>query len=211
MKNIKFNKKLLVYGVAGLSLCSLTACNKKIFDFNKAYNVVTEKNADNLSIIGIDRYWDYEGIQSQFQTNDGLLILSSTKQTQLIYTENQENFETYIDSLTTDADTITWCNEINYSKDRWNKNLLDFNYSYNKAIILSDDTATIVNISKWTDYSDDKIQLILEDDSCILTNCDNIKLINDNNAEEGALEKYAASLVGNSDNVNTYKVKVKTK
>ena len=102
---------------------------------------------------------------------------------------------------------------INTSLDLYNKDIFDFNYTYDKAIILSGETATIVELNSWTDYDkDDKIQLQLSDDTYILTNIDNVKLINDEHAKEDSLYNYAVSLVGSEEKVvtRTY-VKAKTK
>ena len=94
---------------------------------------------------------------------------------------------------------------IDTSKDLWNKDLLDLHFTYDKAIILSGDNAIITNISTWTDYEDDdKIQLKLADGSCVLTNVDKVKLINDDSAKEDSLKNYAISLVGDEKNVIYY-------
>ena len=94
---------------------------------------------------------------------------------------------------------------IDVSFDSWNKDIFDFHYKYDKAIILSEEKATIVNVKTWKDYEeDDKIQLKLDDDNYILTNIDNVKLINDDNAKEDSLYNYAVSLVGSEENVIYY-------
>lgn len=91
--------------------------------------------------------------------------------------------------------------KIDYSPNSCNKDILDMHFTYNKAIILSDKSATIVELSTRNDYKDNKIQVKLKDDTCILTNINKIKLINDEEAENDRLKNYAISLVGNEEKV----------
>lgn len=101
--------------------------------------------------------------------------------------------------------------EIHYGK-KFNKNLIDLAYTFNKAIILKDDSALIVELDTWRDYEeDDKIQILLKDGTCLLTEVDKVKLVNDENAEDGAVDRYATTLVGSSDKVKHYDAPFKTK
>lgn len=216
ISNLKFTKKgIALCLAAGMSLVSLTACNKQVVDFNKAFNVVVEKNDENVSVVGIKEYTDYSGTMVQFVTMDGLVIISSTMQTQLVNVKNEEALDSYISSITYDEENITSYDELQNTKikygDKFNKDILDTRLSYNKAILVSDDTVTIFEISKWLDYEDDKIQIKLKDGTCMLQNADKIKIINDKNAREDSLINYAASLVGSKDKVITYGVKKLTK
>lgn len=100
---------------------------------------------------------------------------------------------------------------IDVSGDKWNKTLLDTQYLFNKAIILSEDNAMIVNVNSWTDYEDDKIQIELNDGTYVLTSIDEVKLIDDMYAKKDSLKNYAISLVGSEDKVIYYdEVLVKT-
>jgi len=205
LKNLKINKKLLLLATTSSLTLMLSGCgNKQVFDFNKNFNVALEPNGDNISIASIISYNDYDGTQVQFVTTDGLRIVSSTHQLQLLNVNNQESLNNYINYLTDSNDQVTYCdNDTNYDKN-WNKELFDFAKTFNKAIILKDDSALIVDLDTWKDYEDDKIQIRLIDGTYILTEVDNIKLVNDLDAAEGALEKYAASLCGSIDNVKYY-------
>lgn len=212
IKNFKITPKGLALVLSGtMTLTSLTWCNKQIVDFNKSFNVALETNNGYVSIAGIKAYSDYEGGQVQFITEDGLVVLTSTRQTQLIKTNDTNKVNKYAKSLTgNDEDKIMDYNKmqgvcIDVSFDSWNKDIFDFHYKYDKAIILSEEKATIVNVKTWKDYEeDDKIQLKLDDDNYILTNIDNVKLINDDNAKEDSLYNYAVSLVGSEENVIYY-------
>lgn len=208
IKNLKLSKKITCLGIAGsLSLSTLTGCgNKQVLDFNKSFNVVIEKNDENLSVVGIKEYSDYSGSQVQFVTEDNLRVITSTFQTQLIKAENEEVINNYTSKLAKEENIIRYDalqgTEIDYSVNSWNKDMLDMHYTYNKAIILSDESATIVELSTWRDYEkDDKVQVKLKDGTCILTNVDKIKLINDDEAENDSLKNYAISLVGSEDKV----------
>lgn len=202
-KNLQIKKKCLLMLTAGaLSSIVLTGCgNKKMLDFNKNFNVVVETNGDAVSVAGIQEYSDYDGSQVQFVTDDGLRVLSSTHQTQLLNADSNESLMNYANQLTNDSENIINYNELqgvelSIKKSSWNKNLLDLNFTYDYAIVLSDNVATIVSIDNWKDYEDDKIQIQLEDGTYILTNADKIKLINDDSAGENSIENYARSLVG---------------
>lgn len=176
-----------------------------MLDFNKSFNIAIEKNDETVSVVGIDGYNDYSGSMVQISTDSGLVILESTNQMQLVKSTSVDSTDSYVNSLTDNLENVTYVGNINYDSDLWNKKLLDLNYVYNKAIILSNDTATIVELDTWCDYEeDDKIQIRLEDGTCILTNADKIKLINDRNASEKSVEEYAASLVGSKDKVVVY-------
>ena len=207
IKNLQVRKNLLGIGLISLSL---TACNKQVVDFNKNFNVVVEVNDDNISVVGIKNYSDYEGSQVQFITNDDLVVLSSSYQTELLNVSSDESLNNYVLALSANKEeNIIKYDElqqttINYGTT-WNKNLIDLNYTFTKAIILSNETATIVNLDTWTDYKeDDKIQIKLTDGTCILTNIDKVKLINDEKANEDSLKNYAISLVGSEENVIFY-------
>lgn len=207
VKNLKVKRNLLSIGLLSMTL---TACNKQVVDFNKNFNVVVEVNDNNVSVVGIKNYSDYSGSQVQFITNDDLVVLSSTYQTELLNVSSEEALNNYTVALSANKEE----NIVNYDElqgttitygEVWNKNLIDLNYTFTKAIILTNDTATIVDLSTWKDYEDDdKIQIKLSDGTCILTNIDRVKLINDDKAGEDSLKNYAISLVGSIDNVVFY-------
>lgn len=206
MKNLKVTSKVLLLGTAtGFTLLAFSGCNKQIIDFNKSFNIAIEKNDESVSVVGINGYKDYNGSMIQISTDSGLVILESTNQMQLVKSTSRDSTDSYIQSLTDDLENVTYVDDINYDSDLWNKKIIDLNYVYNKVIILSNDTATIAKLDTWKNYKkDDKIQIKLEDGTCILTNADKIKLINDRNANEESIEEYAASLVGSKDKVVVY-------
>lgn len=210
ISNLKISKKMVALTLStSLIIAPLTACNKQVIDFNKSFNVAVETNNEIVAVIGISSYSDYEGSQIQYQTKDGLLVLTSTFQTQLIKTNSSENLEKYVNSLTNEASNISYYDElagtsINYSDSVFNKDIFDLHFVYNKAIILSGNTALIAEIETWKDYEDDKIQIKFKDGTCILCEPNKVKLVNDESAKDNSIFNYATALVGNKDNVNIY-------
>lgn len=221
IKNLKITSRAIGLVCAGtIALTSLTGCgNKQILDFNKSFNVAVESNNGYVSVAAIKTYSDYSGDQVQFVTEDGLRVLTSTHQTELMKGTDTDKIYAYALSLAGDDETKVMDYNamqgvsINTDEDSWNKDIFDLHFTYDKAIILSDETATIVELETWRDYDeDDKIQLKLTDGNCILTNMDHVKLINSDEAKNDSLHNYAASLVGNEDNVIYYEsVKEKVK
>lgn len=210
--NLKITKKFIALALTStITLGAMTGCgNKQIVDFNKQFNVAIESNNGYVSIVAIDTYSDYSGDQVQFITEDGLLVLTSTHQTELIKTNEADSVYNYALMLAgNDKEKVIDYNKmqeinIDVSLGGLNKDIFDFHYTYNKAIILSNNSATIAELDSWKDYADDKIQLKFKDGTYILTNTDNIKLINDENAKEDSLYNYALSLVGNNENIVFY-------
>ena len=61
-----------------------------------------------------------------------------------------------------------------------NQDIIDTNYTYNKAIItIAPDEAIEVKVKKWSDYEGEQIQIIAEDGTIYLTSTLNCTLIND--------------------------------
>ena len=83
-----------------------------------------------------------------------------------------------------------------------NYKLIDTKFTFNKAIIFGDNTATIVEIQKWTDYDGEQIQIQTKDGTFILTSSFDTKLIDDRNSSIKA-EDIARAIAGN-DVVITY-------
>lgn len=222
IKNLKVSAKGIALLLSGtMALTMVSGCgNKQVLDLNKSFNIAIEENNGYVSVAAISAYSDYSGDQVQFVTKDNLRVLTSTHQTQLIKCESTQAINDYAIALASNDESKV----MDYNKmqnisvdlftDIWNKDVFDLHYTYDKAIILSDNTAIIVELESWKDYTeDDKIQLQFLDGTFILTNMDNIKLINDDEANEDSLHNYAYSLVGSEDNVVYYeptKVKVKT-
>lgn len=82
-----------------------------------------------------------------------------------------------------------------------NATIVDTKYTFNKAIIFNDNTATIVEIKKWADYDGEQLQIITEDGLIIVTSSFDTKLINDNDSEIKA-EDIVRSILGEDAVIN---------
>ena len=82
-----------------------------------------------------------------------------------------------------------------------NMTCVDTKYTFNKAIIFRDNTATIVEIKKWADYDGEQLQLITKDGLIIVTSSFDTKLINDEDSNLTA-EDVARSIIGEDAKIN---------
>ncbi len=76
-----------------------------------------------------------------------------------------------------------------------NHQFFDTKYTYNKAIIVNGNCASIIEIDKWNDYEGEQLQIVTKDGLVILTSAFDTKLINDETSELSA-EEVARGLVG---------------
>jgi len=82
-----------------------------------------------------------------------------------------------------------------------NYTFIDVHYYYNKAIIFDGNTATIVEISEWTDYDGEQIQIITKDGLLLLTSSFDTKLIDDSTSDIKA-EDIARAIKGDDVEIN---------
>lgn len=218
IKNFKISKKAYKFATrTSIAVCALSTAsaviyagcgfNKQLVDFNKSFNVAVETNGDTISVVPISGYADYTGAQIQFKTSDGLVVLSSTQELGLLNVNSQGALDSYINVIKDDNDAINYYDTNIQYGNYFNKTLIDLQYSFNKALIVEDDHVAIVDITTWKDYDeDDKIQIKLaNNNTCLLKEIENVKLINDLNADENAVYNYAVTLVGSPDKVKQLK------
>lgn len=93
------------------------------------------------------------------------------------------------------AIAIALATTISLSTTGCNKQIIDVKYEFNKAIIFGEDTATIVEIDKWTDYDGEQLQITTKDGLVIVTSSFDTKLVNDKKSEIKA-EDIARSIKG---------------
>lgn len=72
-----------------------------------------------------------------------------------------------------------------------NYDLVDTNYTYDKAIISLNGKTIVVGIDKWTDYEGEQLQIITKDGTVILTSSFNCILLKTDSDEDiaGALSE----------------------
>ncbi len=204
MKNFRLYNTLAALCIAS----TLTGCgNKDMFDSEKGFNFALESNNEIVSVVGLDKYYDYSGEQMQLVTHDGLVILTSARNTELVKSFDKEALENYASLKTTDG-TINYVDEMNgheldFTVDGWNKGLFDTNYTYDKVIMQEDDHILVANVKQWRDFEDDKVQVILNNDISLLLYSSDIKLVS-TNGNDDAFYNYCLSLVGDEDKIFYY-------
>lgn len=210
VKNFKIYYNTVALILAGvLSASSLTGCgNKKTVDFRKTYNVAVEVNDDLVSLVGISKYSIQNDNQIQFITEDGLVVRGSNN-TQLLYVDSEKKLDDYVLSLAGTDGKIVNYNDLqnisfDYDDNMWNFEFFEKTVTYNKAIIVEDNKATIIGIKRWSKQNDDIVQLRTEDGLILLVPFNDVKLINDLDASNNSTENYALSLVGSVDNISYY-------
>lgn len=82
-----------------------------------------------------------------------------------------------------------------------NYTMLDTQYIYNKAIIFSDDSATVIEIQSWADYDGEQLQIKTPEGLCIVTSSFDTKLIDDRNSSISA-EDFVRSILGEDATIN---------
>ena len=91
-----------------------------------------------------------------------------------------------------------------------NMDMWDTQYTFNKAVIINGNIATIVEISKWTDYDGEQLQVTTQDGMVFLTSSIDTKLFDDRNSYM-TVEDYAKSFVGEDGEINYLSQNMKNK
>lgn len=66
-----------------------------------------------------------------------------------------------------------------YSRIVGNKQVIDINFTFNKALINIGDETIEVNVKKWNDYEGEQIQIITDTGKVYLTSANNILLMSE--------------------------------
>lgn len=207
---LKFGIVVLILGGSALKGCASCAGNYDNLDTQKSFNVAVDDSEDAVSITNIVEYCDYSGSQAQFVTQDGLIVLTSTQDTHLLNQYDYNLVKEYAKCLAGGNESIVYSYDelqglnTSMTEDFFNKKYLDLQYTFNKALIESDECITICEIDSWTDYSDDKIQITLTNGTTILKDIKDIKLLNAQYAEPDSVYNYTLSLVGDESKIQYY-------
>lgn len=189
------------------------------FDTEKKFNTLVEANGDNVSLVFVKNYYDNSGSTVQIRTQDGLEVLTSLKNAQLLDVSDYQQAYEYANRLAAGDDDKVFCYDENQDlsldieKIGYKKHLLR-SYNFNYAIVLEDDgLATLYEVASYRRWSDDKIQFTTVDGDVLLKSADMVKLLSIDNASMDSVYEYATSLVGDDDNLidNTIKVYKKQK
>ena len=186
--------------------------NSDKIDTEKQFNVLIEPNGDNVSLVLVQNYYDNSGSTVQILTQDGLGIITSLRDAQLLNISSYEEAYNYACQIVKDADVVSYdslqgldlddINQIGY------KRYLGRNYNYQYAIVLEDQQANIYEVDTYRHWEDDKIQFTTLEGDVLLKDVDNVKFVGCENVDKDSVYAYAESLVGNADNIHEISSKV---
>lgn len=211
--NIKKQKskklKLSSFLLCGLlSTNLLTGCNRTVFDTKYGFDKALILGDDTSIIANVINWKDYEGEQLQFVTSDGLIILSSSFDTNCFYgsSTNYSIEKVAKNAISSEEEIYTIGEE--QEKTTFNLDLLDTNWKFNKSITFNGNNALILPVAEWKDYEGEQLQIITPD-GLIANLCSyNSKLINDEFSNTKA-QDFASYYVGNDGNVTDLSTNVK--
>lgn len=207
---------VLVCGYNLVRCGSKLSSNRDNLDTEKSFNAVMDENENSISISLIDGYSDYNGSTYQFRTRDGLVVLTDSKDSQLLRVDSFEELSSYAEIFANgNSDKIASYDElqglsVDVDYDSFTKEYFDMNYDFDSVLIEGEDGIAIFDISSWRDWDDDdKIQLSISDGPVILKDMGEVKLLNSENADENSIYNYALTLAGSEDRVFNHSDKVK--
>lgn len=155
--------------------------NREFFDTKWTFNKATIFNGNNALVLNVDKWKDYEGEQLKVKTDDGLILNLCSYNCKLINDVNSETkageFAKYYvgeDGVVTDLSTDDRTN-LNYE-------LFDFNYAFNKAVVMHEGTVIILPIESWCDYEGEQLQIKIPNGPTLLTDSYHTILVNDMNS-----------------------------
>ena len=174
--------------------------NKTILDFNNGFTNVIFSNDNSSSALKIKEWCDYEGEQLQVILENGDVILSSSMMLDLINGGTSSiNASSISKSYVSDVGKNIDKSNGDISSSTFNKTVFDFNNKFKYALKVVDGNVTIIPLKKWQDfynsdggeYEEDspnceQLQLILPDDTCIVTTAYDTILVNSSNIKEVA-------------------------
>ena len=208
MKNLNVNwknvrKALAAASIAAIAL-SFSGCgNRDMLDTNKSFSfalIVADDHESGLAL-GLSKYKNYEGEQQQLILDDGTVLLTSSYNTTLVRNKTSLTMKEYAEGYLQEGAEITTISK--ESKKGFNKDILDTQFTYDKAICLEGNNAVIYNISQWTDYeTDDQIQLKLEDDSYVLVGIPDVILVRE--GKDYTAEQIARGILGKDSVVKEF-------
>ncbi len=200
MKRIFKNKKLGTALALSVSLLT-TGCNQSVVDTNYGFDKCLILGDDTAIIMDVENWADYDGEQIQFITDDNMVILSSSFDTNPFIGSNETySINNIAENAVSEDGEITDLSSNDSSESRYNREFFDTKWTFNKTVIFNGNNALVLNIDKWKDYEGEQLKVKTED-GLILNLCSyNCKLINDINSETKAGE-FARYYVGEDGNV----------
>ena len=199
-----------IFSLGGEIIGRLSSNRDKI-DTEKSFNIAFEQTKNTISIVTIRNYTDFKGDTIEFETFDGLRVLTSLVNTSLLKEDDFKDAYEYAKLLARgQEEKIMVYDDLQNNpielKEGWNKRIANFDYNFDKAVELKPNgTIIIYDIQAWKDWEDDdKLQITTKDGRVWLTHYENVRLIDTSKAREGAFENYILSLIGNKEDIIYY-------
>ena len=179
--------------------------NTDFIDTEKQFNTLLEANGDVVSLVLVQNYYDNAGSTVQIRTQDGLDVITSLRDAQLLNFSSYEEAYDYACQIAGDDKVICYdvlqglsldnIDEIGY------KRYLGREYTYQYAIVLENDQANIHDVESYRHFGDDQIQFTTVDGVPMLKDVDNVKFVGEDSVNEDNIYTYAESLVGSEEKV----------
>ena len=204
--NHKILKKAGSLALVPLLAFMLSGCNRQIIDTKYGQNAALFSGDDSAVILGIKDWKDYEGEQYQINTDTGLLVLTSSFDTDLFFDKSNSNKvrDFANNQISPNGEVHDLYNNTN---SRFNYELLDLHWKYNKAALFNENKSVIFNIANWRDYEGEQLQIVTEDGLVALLSSYNSKLFYDKQSGLKA-EEFAKMYVGEDGKITEFGEKV---
>ena len=201
-KNSKSLLKKFATGAIVLATCAtLAGCNRSIIDTKYGLDTALIVGDDTAITMDVKQWRDYEGEQYQLNTEDGLIMLTASFDTDLFYghsdTYSTSNFAK--NAITENGEVYDLANKS--ENVAFNYDLLDTQWRYNKAVTFNGNKALVFDIAKWRDYEGEQLQLVTPDNMVVLLSSYNSKLFYDKQSNTKA-EEFAKMYVGSDGEVS---------
>ena len=205
------------YVIVG-SISGQIGSNREFIDLKKSFNVIIEQTPNTVSVVKVKNFTDYQGNTVEFETSDGLRVVTSIEDGTL---SNKTSYEkamklAKIQAKGKEYGVISYDelqgNDLTLTKGTWNKKINSFDYTFDKAIEIEDDGTVIVyDVQSWKDWSeDDKVQFVTFDGEPLLRTYKHIKLVDTRNATDGSFDNYVLSLAGSPERIIDYQEAMET-
>ena len=188
--------------LGGLLFCTLflAGCNRTVFDTKYGFDKALIFGDDSAIVLDVKQWKDYSGEQIQLTTDDNFVLLTSSFDTNCFYGESTSYSIDDIALNGTSSEEVYYLNKDEAGAPIYNKDILDTNWKFNKAVTFNGNNALILPIGDWKDYSGEQLQVITPDGLTMILSSFNSKLIYDGESDISAYD-FASSYVGSDGKV----------
>lgn len=195
----KVSKTGVLAGLVCFSLL-LTGCNRTVFDTKYGFDKALIYGDDSAIVLDVKDWKDYSGEQLQLTTNDNFVLLTSSFDTNCFYGDSNNYSTMDVANNATTCGEVYRLTEDDNGNVIFNKDLLDTNWKFNKAVTFNGNNALILPIGNWKDYSGEQLQVITPDGLTMILSSFNSKLMYDEESDISAYD-FASSYVGSDGKV----------